>query len=203
MLVLNLCQKFCPEKIDFPLSSRLGDGADGEVFELKDTTDKVIKFSVLYEYPGEDLDTKYDQICRTLDFIKMYKPDSYARVYEHKTLGRYTRPFAGSNQGQKYILYYYFMEKLLKISEDEKRVFHSILSHEDKNLNKNFSINKIKKMLTGMSMGLDFDEKKVILFVESLKMSKVCHNDLHVRNIMKDFNGNFKLIDFDRSYLLG
>lgn len=201
MLVFNFCQKFCPEKLDFELSNRLGEGADGEVFELKGITDKVIKFSVLYE--SSDEDNKYEQICRTLDFLKIHKPDSYARVYEHKMLGKYTPPFIGSNQVQKRTLYYYVMEKLLKISEDEKRVFHSILSHEDKNLNKNYSINKIKKMLTGMSMGLDFDEKKVILFVESLKTSKVCHNDLHNRNIMKDFNGNFKLIDFDRSYLLG
>jgi thiamine kinase-like enzyme len=92
------------------------------------------------------------------------------------------------------------MEKLNKISEDEKKVFHSIMSHEDQNLHKNFSMSKIKNMLQGLSMGLDFDASKIIIFCENLRSTVIHHNDIHPRNIMKDNFGNFKLIDFDRCY---
>lgn len=201
MLVLKLCQQFCPDKIDFLISNRLGDGADGEVFELKDDTSKVIKFSVLYQNSYTNIDYVYKKIIQSLDYIRINNPHAYARVYEHKYLGKYNRPIVNSSLGQDYILYYYIMEKLYKISEDEKKVFHSILSHEDRNLEKNFSIFKIKKMLKEMYRALDFNFEKIILFCESLKKDAIEHNDIHVRNIMKDLDGNFKLIDFDRSSL--
>ena len=56
-------------------------------------------------------------------------------------------------------------------------------------------------MLSGLSSGLDFDEEKVIFFVNNFKKSPIIHNDVHVRNIMKDCDGNFKMIDFDRAEL--
>lgn len=194
MLVLKLL----PENIKFNLGDRLGDGADGEVFELSDYTDRVIKFCVLFEYPELMLEQEYFKRSNALAVLKNNNSSTYARVYEHEFIGLFNRPIEWSNRGQNYILYYYIMEKLNKISEDEKRVFHSILCHEDKNLNKNFSIKKINQMLEGMSTALDFDKHKVMLFCEGLKNSKIIHNDLHVRNIMKDNLGNFKLIDFDR-----
>ena len=90
------------------------------------------------------------------------------------------------------------MEKLLKISEDEAKVFHSILSHEDRGIFKNFSTDKVKKMLHGMQRGLDFDLQKIMLFYEALQNPQILHLDIHPRNIMKDENNNFKLIDLDR-----
>jgi hypothetical protein len=200
MLVYKLCKEYCKDKLDFILSSKLGDGADGEVFELSET-DKVIKFGILFEYPDLNLSERYSQIENVLHYIKNNKPLAYAPVYEYKYLGKFVRPVDWSKAGQNYILYYYIMEKLEKISDDEKRVFHSILSHEDKNINKNFTILKIKQMLDGMARALDFDKKKIIFFCEALKQTEINHNDIHVRNIMKDKLGNFKLIDFDRASL--
>ena len=201
MIVLKLCQQFCPDKINFALSNRLGEGADGEVFELADQPDKVIKFCVLYEYPNSSLKENYVKINNTISYIKYNQLPAYARVYEHMYLGKYNRPIEWSESGQDYILYYYTMEKLLKISEDERRVFHTVLCHEDRNLKKNYSIPEIKKILQGMARALDFDEKRVMFFYENLKNCSLIHNDVHVRNIMKDKDGNFKLIDFDRCEL--
>jgi hypothetical protein len=200
MLVLKLCQQFCPEKLTFPLSHRLGDGADGEVFELKDEPNKVIKFCVLYESSGIDIKGCYAKTSKTLSYIKYNQPQTYARVYDYMYLGEYSRSIERS-KNQNYILYYYVMEKLYKLSEDEKKVFHSIICHEDRNKVKNFSISKIKDMLKGMGQALDFDEGRVMFFYENLKKTPLHHQDVHVRNIMKDVGGNFKLIDFDRCEL--
>lgn len=201
MMVLNLCKKSCPEKINFNLDTRLGDGADGEVFSLKDETSQVIKLGVLFEYPNEDIHIKYKHIESILEWIKDNNPPLYASVYKYNYLGTYSRSNISNEIEQKYILYYYTMQRLYKISEDEKKVFHSIVCHEDRNIKKNFSIFKIKKMLQGMSTALDFNFKKIIMFCESLQLSSLVHNDLHVRNIMKDQDGNFKLIDFERCTL--
>lgn len=183
--------------IKFNIDKEIGFGADGQVFSLQHDEDKVIKFCVYYDY-NNSIKNSYRDISTILNFIKNNKPCSFASVYEYGYLGQYERNLVGEKDKQKYILYYYIMEKLQKISEDEKKVFHSILSHEDNNVNKNFTINKIKKILTGLSVGLDFNFKKIILFCEDLKSSNIRHNDLHPRNIMKDKLGNFKLIDFDR-----
>jgi len=90
------------------------------------------------------------------------------------------------------------MEKLNKTTDDEKKVFYSLLSHEDRNVKKNYSLASATDMLRGMQRGLDFDYNKVFRFYRVLKESKFYHMDLHPRNIMKDTDGNFKLIDFDR-----
>lgn len=198
MLVLNVCKQVCPEKIDFKIINRLGDGADGEVFELEDN--KVLKLCIYNTSSDADAETKYKYISDVLLTLKNNNAKIFASVYEFGHLGKYTKTLY-NNEEQKYILYYYIMEKLNKISEDEKKVFHSILSHEDRGLKKNFSILKIKEMLRGMSKGLDFDTKRVIFFCENIAKQAICHNDIHPRNIMKDNSGNFKLIDFDRCEL--
>jgi serine/threonine protein kinase len=126
---------------------------------------------------------------------------TYARVYAQDCLASWQRKVDGEWTPQRYYIYYYTMEKLQKLSEDEKKVFHSLLSHEDRNIKKDFSPAKIKEMLAGLSSALDFDEEKVIFFVNNFKKSPVIHNDVHVRNIMKNINGDFKMIDFDRCEL--
>lgn len=190
-------------KINYSIGQEIGfGGADGQVFEISDHKDKVIKISVLYDNFDSCLEDRFKNIYKTLNVLKNIRPSEYARVYEYEYIGKYNRPFYDKVDGQDYILYYYVMEKLNKISEDEKKVFHSILSHEDRMAIKNFSVSKIKKMLNGLSLGLDFDKEKIILFYEALQNSNIKHLDLHPRNIMKDNFGNFKLIDFDRIKIL-
>jgi serine/threonine protein kinase len=201
MLVLKLLQSHCPEKIPVTITNKLGDGADGEVFEYAEDSNKVIKFGILYETGSIALARSYKYINKVLSYLVENPSPTYARVYTHEYMAEWSREVAWKNTAQKYIIYYYIMEKLYKTSEDEKKVFHSILSHEDRGIKKNFSDEKIKEMLRGLSSGLDFDEAKVIFFINNFKKTPIDHFDVHVRNIMKDSDGNFKMIDFDRAEL--
>ena len=90
------------------------------------------------------------------------------------------------------------MEKLYSISEDESKVFHTIISHEDANKIKFYSDKQLDKILFNFRRGLDFCEEEVKLFHTNFRNMKFRHNDVHVRNIMKTGNGKFKLIDIDR-----
>lgn len=199
MLVLSLCRQLCPDKIPYPPDVRLGDGADGEVFSIAGEPDKVIKLGIFYERHDGSFEKHYKHIQKVLDYLIASPPAAYARVYEHGYLGTYKRKAEHWRSGeQKFIIYYYTMERLGKISEDEKKVFHTILSHEDRGIEKNFSPDKVREMLQGMSRGLDFDAEKVILFCNNIRSATVSHLDIHVRNIMKNEAGDFKLIDLDR-----
>jgi serine/threonine protein kinase len=196
MLVYKLCQESCTDKIEVIPSIKLGDGADGEVFEIKEDPNKVIKFCTLFDY-NMDLKKSYKNISQIINYLISNSPQTYAKVFSHKYMGEYSRDTVWGKQ--KYILYYYTMEKLMKLSEDEKKVFHSLISHEDQGKQKNWSSIKLKEMLTGLQTGLDFDRKKVIFFMENFVKIPIIHTDIHPRNIMKDASGNFKLIDFDRA----
>jgi hypothetical protein len=199
MYVMSLCRQFCPEKIPVKVGERLGDGADGEVLEILDEPSKVLKLGIFYERHDKGFLKYYKQIQGVLDYMMLVQPPAYVRVYEHGYLGSYSRPMPAWKTGkQSFIIYYYIMGKLLKISEDEKKVFHSILSHEDRGIEKNFSPEKIREMLEGMGRGLDFDAKKVTLFCDNIRGAAISHLDIHVRNIMKDGTNDFKLIDLDR-----
>ena len=194
-----LFRSLCPDKIPYPTDVRLGDGADGEVFSIVDVPNKVLKLGIFYERHDKGFEEYYKHIQKVLDFLITAQPDAYAYVYEQGYLGTYTRKAEHWRSGeQKFIIYYYTMEKLNKITDDEKKVFHTILSHEDRGIEKNFSSDKIREMLEGMSRGLDFDAEKITLFCDNIKKAPVSHLDIHVRNIMKDGTGNFKLIDLDR-----
>ena len=199
MFVLSMVRQFCPDKIPVTPDVRLGEGADGEVFSIAGDQNRVLKLGILYERHDRGFTSYYKQIQKVLDYLIANHPDAYARVYEHGFLGSFSRKMEHWRSGeQKFIIYYYIMEKLNKISEDENKVFHSILSHEDRGIEKNFSPEKIREMLEGMGRGLDFDAEKVTLFCNNIKGAPISHLDIHVRNIMKDDAGNFKLIDLDR-----
>ena len=200
MLVLQLCQQLCPEKIPVKTGERIGSGgADGEVFEILDEPSKVVKMGILYERHDRGLLKYFTAIQKGLDYVMTMQPAAYARVYEHGYLGTYSRKMEYWRTGkQNFIIYYYIMEKLRKISEDENKVFHSILSHEDRGIDKNFSTEKVREMLEGMGRSLDFDAEKVTLFCDNIRGASISHLDIHVRNIMKDDAGEFKLIDLDR-----
>lgn len=194
MQVLSLIQKHNIH-FDLPIGKELGAGADGQCFELNN---KVIKLSVLFEPSSKN----YKQIKKVLQFVIDNQPNMCARVYEQGYIGKGYRSFLGAkNNKQKFLLYYYTMERLSKISDDEKRVFHSVISHNDSGFKKDYSINKIKSMLIEMNRFLDFEFDKVYSFCNALKYCPIDQNDIHERNIMKDNIGNFKLVDFDRSLI--
>jgi Ser/Thr protein kinase RdoA (MazF antagonist) len=76
-------------------------------------------------------------------------------------------------------------------------VFHSLISHENRNAVKDLSPAKVENILAGLSTALDFDAARVRLFLDELRVSSLIHNDMHSRNIMKRDNGNYAFIDLD------
>lgn len=177
MNILNIFKEY----INFDYSSlgpELGSGVSGSVFEFKDNT---IKLSYILDNQFIDLSS--------IDYLKSNLDYNFVKVFSHNLYG----PFRWKDYSFK--LSTMVMEKLLKISSDEEKVFHTILSHEDFNKKKNFSNSELKKILKELSIGLDFDEKKVIFFYEGLRNSIIYHPDIHQRNIMKDQLNNFKMVD--------
>jgi len=179
------------------IDKKIGDGADGEVFTLKDTAD-VAKFSIYYCWNNENLQQVIDS---RLDSSYLVKGNAnvFVSLFEFKHLLSGSRTVVNGNQD--YAIFFSRMEKLNKISEDEKKVFHSTLSHQDSNVKKDLSLDKISNMLDGLSIGLDFNRKKVFNFikqVQNLASIGIQYTDLHPRNIMKTKDGDFKLIDIDR-----
>lgn len=187
------------------LGKSCGDGSDGEVFEIINDPSKVIKISIMYDLNfNNDLNIKYSELTKILYELVTDSPLVYAHVYEYEKIALFKRdclvgdPANNRFEKQDCLLHYHVLEKCFKLSEDEKKVFHTIVSHEDYGIIKKFSSENLKEILFGLSRGLDFDEKRVIFFYESLLTCRIKHNDLHQRNIMKDSFGNFKLIDLDR-----
>ena len=204
MQVVKLIEQFgiqLPFQPPFQLGKSIGDGLDGEVLELTNQPDQVCKLSVIYDTPWRPIST-YSKIEEALQWIKLNQPPCYVPVLEHDFLGQFSRQLVDPIRNQDLVLYYYMMPRLQKISEDESKVFHTILSHEDRNLRKNLQPQKIVVILQSLSIGLDFDFSRITLFVDCLRNSPLQHQDLHPRNIMKDELGNFKLIDLDRIQLL-
>lgn len=201
MFVLSLVRHLCPEKLPVQPDVRLGEGADGEVLSIKDDSHRVLKLGIIYGRPGESVKRQYEQIEQVLNTVQHEQPRAYVHLYDHGYMGTYSRQIHIRPRGraeQDFIIYYYLMDKLDSITEDEGKVFHSILSHEDRGIKKNFSAEKIQEMLQGMSRGLDFDAEKITLFCSNIKEAKLSHLDIAVRNIMKDSVGEFKLVDVDR-----
>jgi len=196
MQVYSLIKKF-GFNIPYVPGPNLGSGADGETFSIIDNENLVIKFSIIYDnIDSDNIDSLLEKRIKIFKSIIDTKPEHLVNIYECDYVGENYRITVGENQ--RFIIYYYVMDKLNKISEDEKKVFHTILCHEDLNKIKNYSNNKVIKMLRGMSSSLDFNFEKIMLFYEARKISKIKYNDFHVRNIMKDNFGNFKFVDLDR-----
>ena len=178
-----------------PTLHEIGSGADGDVYSLKDDPNKVIKYSVHYCW---DDCNQNKIIADKQEAIKLIKNNKhlFATVFDFTFAGKGSRNTV--NGKQDYLLFTCVMEKLNKITEDEKRVFHSILSHEDNNKIKSYTQQQVESILNGLSLGLDFDQGKVLDFWMKVKLFPVSYTDMHPRNIMKDNFGSFKLIDFDR-----
>lgn len=164
------------------VGSLLGYGIDGQVYSFQN--EKIIKISRICS----ELNLSFFSLEKILSYLKNNRTHVFASVYDYGYLGKI-------NNDE---FYYYISEKLKPLSEDEKKVFHTLISHEDRNIVKNYSDAKIKKILFGLMRGLDVNPKKVIFFCTSLRRSRIKHLDLHSRNIMKNNNGDFKLIDFTR-----
>lgn len=183
MFPIKKLEENYPQYKEFNIGDLIGYGVDGCVF---DYYNNVIKFCII---DNSNITLPEANVIKSnMDYVIWNNPNVFARVY--------TCEFLYSNIDL--YIYYYVMEKLNHISEDESKVFRSLLSHEDRNCKKDYSLNQIQSMLDGMKLGLDFDYDKVFSFCKNVMNSNVKQHDIHERNIMKDNFGNFKFIDFER-----
>jgi hypothetical protein len=159
----------------------IGSGIDGVVYNYQD---KILKLSINY-----NLNYSFEP----LNYLINNPIDCFVKLYSYQLCGT----------KDSFIYYYSIMEKLIPLSLDEEKIFHTILSHEDSNKVKQYSNIQLKKIVKELSLGLEFDQIKVLKFVEQYNNCKIVHHDIHQRNIMKDINNNFKFIDLDRLTIKG
>jgi serine/threonine protein kinase len=164
--------------LPFKLGACLGQGIDGSSFTLLKEPLKVVKLS----WKQQDQTFFANKLRPVLQFINERQPIPYVRVYDYGSLDNH---------------YYYLMDRLFPLTDDEWKVFHSILSHNDTGVVKSYSLRQIEKTLVGLSRGLDFQFPNIMVFCKNLEKSPLQHLDIHPRNILKDDIGNYKLVDLD------
>lgn len=165
-------------------------GADGEVYESNNI---IYKLSIIYDhYHCIDFEKKFSSTIEIIQSLVNYPDPAFVSVLKFENLLSGYREAA--NNKQKYHIYCYQMPKLFPLTEDEKKVLHSLISHEDNNIQKTFDV----ALATTLKKHLEFDLDKLVEFSNNISKSKYLHLDMHDRNIMKDMHGNFKLIDLDR-----
>lgn len=176
-------------KLDFnkyPVGNFIGGNADGEVFS---SGENVIKFTEIKD-SKKNANIKYFNNKKAIEYIIDNDIKHFCKIYDFGLVKVFENDYR--------IIYFYLMEKLNPLSDDERKVFHSTISHEDFNKIKNFDEKRINNIVNEMSHFFDFDKQKVTQFINEVQYSNVKHLDIHPRNIMKDNFGNFKFIDFDR-----
>lgn len=188
----------CLNCVPYKLGSQLGYGAHGEVFEVQEQPSKAVKVSVLYDAYDVPIDDMFATINHTHSYLKGKCIFPLAPIYEFAKISEGHRDTVSGKQ--KYIVYYCVMDKLQPLSEDEKKVLKTICDVYNKNVKQT---KPMKDILKDLSSWFCFDQAKVLEFYEMLLACPIQHNDVHRRNILKDSNNNFRLIDFDRSCLNG
>lgn len=200
MQVLSLIKKDKPDFNPPNLGLEIGYGADGQVYELRDDPDKVIKYSVIYEWSlPPTAKEQYLRFKNNLTYIinNYHKHPFMVKIFNHDFLFQGKRKIV-NNKDQNYLIHYVVMERLKEISEDEHKVFHSLLYHKNVFWSKDFTNQELNGILLGLAKGLDFNFEKMKSFYQEVKKSNIQHNDINLGNIMKNIDGDYKLIDLDR-----
>lgn len=197
MLVRKLCQQYCPDRLPANLGERLGDGADGEVFALTNQSDRVIKLGVILQRTSRSPEDTYQDMKEVLSALVDRQSNAYVRVHEYGELYRGSRPWGDGMQN--FLLYYYTMDKLRELMPDERAVFAAILEHPDRIISSNCNPAVLERFLQEWCGGLDIDRPRVMLLFDRYQSAAIEHQDLHQRNIMKDADGDYKLIDIERT----
>lgn len=180
-------------RLPFVLGDELGSGIDGQVFEKKSDNNNVIKISCVVA------DEYWDSIHHLLFQLKDKKYWHFAKVHEFGPLLTFDQVDDDLDLPSKeFTIHYLEMEKLLPLTEDEQKVFHTLLSHEDANKQKVYTRERLISLAEELSSGLSFDRNKALAFCFAIMNCPIRHKDLHQRNIMKNVAGGFRLVDFDR-----
>lgn len=189
----TILQIYHPEPLPFILGKCLGQGNQGIVYEDLNDTTKVIKLSIIYDdFNKISLDDKFVLIEKIYKYIINNPHSSVVKIYSFDKLYSGSQPIF--EWEHKYIVYYSIMEKLNILSENEVKVFKTICDAFNKDLKSERSIEEILKE---MKDWFDVDDKKILNFYNSLSDLKINNKDFQPRNIMKDKDNNYYIIDFD------
>ncbi len=188
----------CPEKL-LPSLEKLGDGFHGEAYLIPDN--RVVKYSLISQSMIEHLEINqplqfFRELEKVIQFQIKHNHPAFVRIFDFNLLS-----FGSSHVkygSEDVVLYSTTMEKLNLVSSEEKKLLKTIEYRDVKASWKN-----IIKDVREQSSWLDFDLEKVISFIYLLKDSPIEHKDMGSSNILKDNDGNFKLIDLDFSRLKG
>jgi hypothetical protein len=199
-------------KIDLPfkLGEEIGCGCDGQVFEVIEgygeygypiKRGSVIKLSAIY---GTNSYRQYLRVAAHLGFLQHNRTPHFAAVFNFGLLVHFDLPETISSTSNRMqpkescTVYFYEMEKLLPLSSEETKLFHTLLSHEDANKQKDFSPEGLTKRVDELADWFIFEKKDVLAFCLAATSGKIRHKDLHERNIMRNRLNQFKLVDLDR-----
>lgn len=172
------------------IGATIGVGCFGKVYSLLNDDSKCIKISTVYNSLLKKSFKEYINIIdNNINYLINNPTNPFVRVYSFDLLDYKSE----KNQAT----FSYVMDKCFRITDDEYKMFHSLVSHEDMNKVKKLSTNVVKKRANGLHLGLDFNIEHAIMFCDKLRESNIKHLDLHPRNIMKDKFGEFKLVDLD------
>lgn len=180
---------YLPEskQINFPI---IGTGADGTCYIVDD---KILKVSVFINWDDKNIYKIQESVIKNLMIISSQKPSHMVNIYDINN----SFFISNSNVTKHQIwMYSYKMDHLVDLTNNEKyifsRYFESVLLGQTSIRNLDFSEIKI----TCEKEEVNYD--KVVEFVMACNKSNIIHDDIHINNIMKDNNNNFKLIDLDR-----
>ena len=170
----------------------LGSGFHGDVYELLDHPHQVVKIAwaplnVPAEFAGRSDTTGIRHTFPFIQGIYQYLLKNHfsvlAKVFD----------FCSLHQRENKQYYMAILEKLQPLTEPEQKVMKSVCM----DYNGNIETGKCLHHIDELKEWLEFNPSKVIDFYTSLTHLPVAHRDFHRRNIMKDLDGNFKLIDFE------
>jgi hypothetical protein len=179
--------------LPFKVGKEIDFGSQGQIFNLIDYPDKIVKFSILYDRdPHRSIEDCFDTIWDIYQWIINNPQDCLVRIYDFAAMKFATRETVSDKQ--KYIVYYSIQEKLSQLSADEKKVFKTVCDAYNRVLEFDRPITKV---VSELSTWFSFDKNKVLNFYNSILDCPIDNYDFEARNILKDNSGNFKLIDFD------
>lgn len=172
----------------FQIGELLGSGAHGHVFNIANNPEWVIKIGwapVAAQFTSDTqlLQWTFERVDKIYKFLLNHQMPGLAKVSNFELLLK--------EEHKQY--YAAIIEKLSPLTEDESKVFKSVCLEYNGNIAEGASL----KHLQELEDWLIFNKNKVIEFYQSVNSLPIIHRDFHRRNIMKDGDGNFKLIDFE------
>lgn len=161
----------------------LAEGDDGKAYENWDDENKVVKVGFLDRSKSG---TSLSNLENNFDYVLNNKPEAYVEVYDYGCVD-----CRACN-----ISYFVLMKKLYPLSNNEANTIPALAIKAQKFSGKNTGTLEQNDFLKSLS------DKKQKTFVKNIWDSGIVHNDIFCGNLMKDENGDYKLIDLDRLTLL-